>query len=76
MCKRSYGTLDEEGHVYHLRASVAALRTLSADEVESLHSVRLDHRRIILIEGADLSQGFDTESRDYPCDFQPRLKFV
>jgi hypothetical protein len=33
--QRSRLALYEKGHVYQLRASVAALRTLSADEIES-----------------------------------------
>ena len=62
---RSRLSLDEEGHVYHLGTSVAALRTLSTDEGERWHPIRVDHRSIVPIEGADLSQGPNTKRGDY-----------
>jgi hypothetical protein len=42
--------LDKNGHVYDLRASVAAQRILSADEVERRHTIRVDHCGILLFQ--------------------------
>ena len=67
-CSRSRLALDEKGHVYDLRASVATLRMLSADEVERWHPVRVDHLSIILMEVVSV-QRFPYRVRRRPQDY-------